>query len=328
MLHVSLFLLKSEGAAYAVGSAWSEKANARIVHERDVVLFDEAAGIEHLVVQVRFQTDAKEHGLIVPMPSAPLADRGYAIEDEILFGRLESLVRYDDPKFIPDYPEMEMLAQTTARTAQGTVMPDASALADWLKLEKFPGRPALTKWLSSYTKQGFALNAVRLADDDATTPTRIMQSPPLRFSFKTKSAYLPYAESPEGAGSIKGHALDVWVVEPTPTELQIASTGKPVKALERRSTTRVSSADLEAAIGKLGTFDPRSSPSWVITRYTERGTGPRVATDDLMLVRGKTFSPRSSSPPPNGGRKAWIALVLGLAAAIAFAYQSSREKKR
>jgi hypothetical protein len=324
MLHVSLF----EGAAYAVGSAWSDKSSARIVHERDAVFFDEAAGIEHLVVQVRFQTNAKEHGLIVPMPSAPLADRGYAIEDEILFGRLESLVRYDDPKFIPDYPEMEMLAQTTARTAQGTVMPDASALGDWLKLEKFPERPALTQWLSRYTKQGFALNAVRLADDDATAPTRIMQSPPLRFSFRTTAPYVPYTESPEGAGSIKGHSLDVWIVEPTPTEVQTAGTGKPVKALERRSTTRVSSADLAAAIGTIGAFDPRSSATWVITRYTERGTGPRAATDDLLLVHAKPFSPRSSSPPQHGNRKAWLALVLGLAAAIAFAYQSARDKKR
>src|SRR2546430_7912279 len=103
MLHASFF----EGTAHAVGSVWSENANARIVHERDIVLFDPEAQTEHLVVQVRFQTDAKEHAVIVPMPSAPLADRGYGIEDEIVFGRLESLVRHDDPKFIPDAPEMD-----------------------------------------------------------------------------------------------------------------------------------------------------------------------------------------------------------------------------
>lgn len=314
MLHTS--------AAYAVGSTWSEKANARIVHERQIVFFDPDQHTEHLVVQVRFQTDAKDHAVIVPMPAPTMADRGYGIEDEIVFARLESLVRYDDPKNIPDAPDSTMLPQTTARTAQGTVLPDASALDDWLKLEKLPERPSLTQWGASYVKSGWALNAVRISDDDSTTPTRIMQSPPLRFSFPSQNAYIPYRESPpEKSGSVKGHSLDVWVVTPRPATV-------PALALERRSTTRISSADLEASIGKIGSFDPRSRSEWIITRFAERGTGPRVATDDLAVVQAGPIGGSDAPAPKHGHRKGWLLLVLGLAAAIGFAIQSQQDKKR
>lgn len=316
-------------SARAVGSAWTEGATARIVHERDVVVFDPEAQTEHLIVQVRFQSDAKVHALIVPMPSAPLADRGYAVEDEILFGRLESIVRYEDPALIPDAPEMAMLAQSNARTAQGTVMPDASALTDWLKLEKFSERAALTQWLARYTKRGWALNAVRLADDDAATPLRIVQSPALRFSFHATAAVLPYTESPpEHAGSVKGHSLDVWVVAPTPVDLvqaDPASGRVTFGGLERRSATRVSGLELDAAVGKLGPFDPRMHEQWVVTRFSERGNGPRAAMDDLTVVLARAPGAYAEAAK-HGHKRAWIALVLGLMAAVAFAFYSQREK--
>jgi hypothetical protein len=316
-------------SARALGSAWSEAATARIVYERDVVVFDPEAQIEHLIVQVRFQSDAKVHALIVPMPAAPLADRGYAVEDEILFGRLESIVRYDDPGLIPDAPEMEMLAQSSARTAQGTVMPDASALSDWLKLEKFTERPALTQWVARYTKSKWALNAVRLSDDDHTTPVRVVQSPALRFSFHAAAAVLPYTEAPpEQMGTVKGHALDVWVVAPTPVDLVQAD---PVSGrvtfggLERRSATRVSGVDLEASVGKLGPFDPRGHDQWVVTRFTERGKGPRAAVDDLSVVTARAIGAHAQRPK-RGGLRAWMALALGLIAATLFAFYTQREK--
>jgi hypothetical protein len=218
--------------------------------------------------------------------------------------------------FIPDAPESQMLAQSNARTATGTVMPDASALGEWLKLEKLGERASLTQWLSRYTKRGWAINAVKLTDDDATAPSRIMQSPALRFSFPATTAVLPYTESPGEAGSVKGHSLDVWVVAPTPVDIGI----------ERRSSTRLSSAELEAAIGRLGSFDPKSHPQWVLSRFTERGKGPRTAQNDLTVVTARAFGASSYSPHGgNGKKKGWLALALGLIAVVAIVLWSQRK---
>ena len=327
-LHLLLFASLIESAAHAFGSTWADGTSARIVHERDIILFDPDTKTEHLVVQVRFQTDAKVNALIVPMPAAPLADHGYGVEDEIVFFRLESIVRYDDPKFIPDAPESEMLAQANARTAQSTVIPDPSALGDWLKLEKLRERASLTQWLSRYSKRGWALNGVKLTDDDSSSPTRIMQSPALRFSFPAEQAILPYTESPpQQSGSVKGNSLDVWVVAPTPVDLVQAdpTSGRMTfGGVERRSSTRVSSAELEGAVGRLGSFDPKSRPQWIVSRFTERGKGPRAAVDDLSVVEARPFG-ESSSTSKHKVKKAWLVLALGLAAAIAFALWSQRK---
>lgn len=326
LLLASLF----ENAAHAFGSTWADGTSARIVHERDIILFDPDTKTEHLIVQVRFQTDAKVNALIVPMPTAPLADGGYGVEDEIVFFRLESIVRYDDPKFIPDAPESEMLAQSNARTAQATVLHDASALGDWLKVEKLRERASLTQWLSRYSKRGsatgWALNAVKLTDDDATSPSRIMQSPALRFSFPADKAVLPYTEAPpQQSGSVKGNSLDVWVVAPTPVDLvQSDPSGRMTfGGVERRSSTRVSSAELEGAVGRLGSFDPKSRPQWILSRFTERGKGPRAAIDDLSVVEARPFG--APSTEKHKSKKAWLALALGLTAAIAFALWSQRK---
>ena len=321
-------ILHASGSALAYGSAWADGASARIVHERDILLFDPDAHTEHLIVQVRFQSDAKVHALIVPMP-APLADRGYAIEDEIVFFRLEAIVRYDDPSLIPDAPESEILAQSNARTAQNTAMPDASALGNWLKLEKLMAPSSLTPWLERYTKRGWALNAVRLADDDATSPTRIVQSPALRFAFPATTAVLPYTESPpEGSGTVKGHSLDVWIVAPTPVDL-VQSDPKSGRMtfgdMSRRSSTRLSGAELEAAVGRLGSFDPKSHAQWVLTRFTERSKGPRTAIDDLTVVTARPVGAPSKSDE-HGHKRAWLLLVLGLVAVIGYALQSERQR--
>lgn len=315
--------------AHAFGSAWAEGTGARIVHERDIILFDPDAKTEHLVAQVRFQTDAKVNALIVPMPAAPLADRGYGVEDEIVFFRLESVVHYDDPMFIPDAPESSMLAQSSARTAQGTVMSDASALGDWLKLEKLRQPASLEPWLARYTKRGWAINAVKLTDDDAATAggvtvSRIMQSPALRFSFPATSAVLPFTESPAEVSTVKGYSLDVWVVAPTPVDLALSESGRATSGIERRSSTRLSGADLEAAVGHLGSFDPKSRPDWVLSRFTARGKAPRAAQDDLSVVSAKAFG-ASKSTPKHGSKKAWLALLLGLIAVVAYVLWSQRD---
>ncbi len=95
--------------------------------------------------------------------------------------------------------------------------------------------------------------------------------------------------------------------------------------LERRSSTRVSGVDLEAAVGKLGSFDPRAHDQWVVTRFTERGKGPRAATFDLAVVTARAVGEHAPAPH-HGRRRAWIALVLGLIAVVLFALYAQREK--
>jgi hypothetical protein len=310
-------------SALAAGSAWSVDGYARIVHERDVVLFD--GETEQLVVQVRFQSDARAQALLVPLPSKPLAENGFGLHDDLVFARIESLVRYDDPALIPDAGETETIAQSTSRTARGALV---TALGDWLQSEDLGARGPLLTWAKRTAK---TIYAVKLADDDPPEPSRIVQSPALRFSFATKKAFLPYTEAPPDEAdearfvarrgrAITSHVLDVWVVAPTAVDLE------PKSNLERRATTAVSSVDLEGAIGKVGTFDPKTHPTWVVTRFSEHGKGPRQAFDELSVVPAKMLvaPKKSSEKPSHTRRKVWFALGLGLLLAVAFALREQR----
>jgi len=330
MLHAS--------PAGATGATCTEGAFARTVGERMLIAWDPQTKTEHVIVQVRFQSDAAAHAFVMPMPQPPLATGGYSIEDEILFGRLESLMRYE-PHEIPDAPELDALPQSTARTVMGTVLPQPSALGDWLQQEKLTARPSLTAWASRYEKRGWTLNAVRLANDDVPENTaRVVQSPPVRFSFQTDAPYVPYTESPPDGDEefakkhgkpIVARSMDVWVVAPTPVALVREGTTKRAEALVRKTSTRVSGRELDTNVGAIGPFDPKSRPAWYVTRFAERGKGPRVAFEDLTIVEAaRTDShPDAKKPRLSPRTKALGALGLLLAVAAGLAFLSQRDER-
>lgn len=290
-------------------------------------------------MQVRIQSDAQAQAFVMPMPQQPLSTGGYSIEDEILFGRLESLMRYE-PSEIPDAPELESLPLSTARTVMGTILPQPSSLGDWLSQEKLAARPSLLAWSSRYEKRGWTLNAVRLANDDVPENTaRIVQSPPVRFSFPTGTPFIPYTESPPDGDDafvakhgkpIAPRSMDVWVIAPTPVDLVDESTVEThhparAKSLSRKTSTRVSSHDLDTTVGAIGPFDPKSRPTWYVTRFAERTKTPRVAFDDLAIIESRPTPAQAPSKHHLSKRtKALSALIALLLAAALGAFLTQR----
>jgi hypothetical protein len=333
---VAIICMIHASSAGATGSTCSDGAFARTVGERVLVAWDPTSKTEHVILQVRLQSDAQVHAIVMPMPNAPVATGGYSIEDEILFGRLESLMRYE-PAEIPDAPELETLPRSTARVVMATVFPQASSLPTWLEQEKLAKRPALLAWATRYEKRGWTLDAVRLAEDDVAAGTmRILQSPPVRFSFHTDAPFVPYTESPPDEADVAKHgntprSMDVWVIAPTPVDLVQADTaqGRAVlaDALVRKNATRVTAQDLDATVGRIGPFDPKARPVWYVTRFAERGPGPRIAFDDLAIVpgsRGATHA-RAEKHRMTRRTKALFGLGLLLVAAIVGAFLAQRQ---
>ena len=159
--------------------------------EKAIIIWNAARKIEHFIRQVDFDTDAKDFGFIVPLPSVP----DFGVAKEGAFEILEGFYQHEMMKGMDPAPASAVEAIEILKTEQvgdylATVVraSDGQAMNDWLGRNGFKSRPQMTEWLNHYTKKQWVFAALKYAaQSGATTKTKA-----IRISFKTDKPHYPY----------------------------------------------------------------------------------------------------------------------------------------
>ncbi|MFT3711259.1 MAG: DUF2330 domain-containing protein [Archangium sp.] len=207
--------------------------------EEALIVFDEAAGIEHFIRGVEFYAEGDSFGFIVPTPSEPtfgefdsnvFEDLVHAYEairprtttwgcgSAFVFKKLGGPMRAGS---------VNVLRRERVNGMDVTVVKsdDATALAQWLTRNGFELREPLKNWLDVYVKQGWVFSAFRYEGK----PHGTLTSKATRISFATKTPIYPYREP---ADSERFGGLRVWLVS---REAREWKGGTPAEVLLRTS---------------------------------------------------------------------------------------------
>src|SRR5215470_9084959 len=209
-----LLVLGCSALARADGTfVWrNEKIDIREPEQKALLLFD--AGVEDLVLEVRYDGAPREFGWIIPLPSRPR-------------------MRADDPRLFEalsrstQEPRAPRSARTSRLTATlGVAMTDdvkvverarvglydaavleaheANALTRWLRANGFRAPPGSAPILGDYAKRGWIFVALRI---DSTRVDSAMRSAlasgtiqPIRFRFRAPEPVYPLRVSALGGG--------------------------------------------------------------------------------------------------------------------------------
>jgi hypothetical protein len=319
---------------------------ARIVGERTILVWDEKNHTEHLFVQLRVFGDAKTIAMVVP---APIDARGKLVADDvapgddIAFGRLEALLKYETTD-VPDALPVEALPLRTLQPKTSTVVDGGDPLKGWLGGEELAMTAGFEAWGSRYTFYRTA--AARFVDDGAEGRAEVVQTPMLRLSFAATDPFIPYTTNePEPtdeaafAARTKAkrppHALDLWVLSASPVDVVQRVGAETRKGPVFHGQATLSADDVAGCLGEIPHFDPKSRPSWTLTRFADRGPDVRVAFGDLTLAPAKarpgakkeSGAPAVHAPRFSRRAKGLAGLFVGLAAVVLWALLGQREKR-
>ena len=319
--------------AHASAVTYTDGAFARIASERAVVVWDAVRKTEHLLLDVTIDADARDFGLLVPVPATA------------------SIAKDDDARI----DAAASLASESAGAAAGadrlyafevSTLRDAGALAAWLAKRGHVARANVTTWAQAYFARGLSLAAIAYV---ATKPERrAWRVPALRLSFATDAPTFPYAEPAPDAKDESDFArrvsadeddpaprtLDVWAIAPG----ELHALGGRAGGLAIRGGRAASGDALARALGDVGAwdFDARARDTWFVTHF-EESTVRRVGSSDFTFAPGRptaTTGPaapaRARSRVEHGGatsRRVLLVLVaLGLLVATSALFLDRRER--
>ncbi len=189
---LSFGLPSALAACCAVGPQGSE---VLFGGQRNIIIWDKAAGVEHFIREASFESDSAQFGFIAPSPSVP----EIASADRKAFGLLESLQPPPPPSLSCSAPTDAAIAKSAdsvvvvqevdaagykARTLKAS---DSAGLASYLKEQGFTSSPDFEKWLKHYVDKGWYLTSFIVTSKLGSQGTS-----PVRMSFKTDNPFNPY----------------------------------------------------------------------------------------------------------------------------------------
>jgi hypothetical protein len=332
--------------ASACGVAYPPGQYVELEAERVVIVWDPATHTEHFIREPTFSGDPKSFGFFVPTPAKPAVVK----ESPEILGRVSALI---PPQQVAGAEApgavaaaggaVEVLQRVTIDDFELVTLKtdDEAALGGWLSKNGFVDKPSLRRWAGTYVAKGWLINAMRYAPPPgADAAKHSVQTPTLRFSFRTDEPFYPYTEPPAdeddrkayfaklspAAPSPRRSKLDLYLVAPTSMTFP-AAPGQRGPVLS--AVAHVSSAALTEALGDTSAwgFSPRSRAEWSVSYLSEHE--PRAATADLIfrpydagaasaavtIDAGKMRSPKKKAAA-FAMTIAALALVLGLAIAL------------
>jgi hypothetical protein len=153
----------------------------RIETEEALIIWDEAAQRQHLILRASFESDAADFGFLVPTPGKP------------------ELAAVDDRTFqtLAATTGVAVLEQKPVAGYDATVLEvaDAGALDAWLRSNGYPSSPELVDWARPYVERKWKMTAFKFAGGSPQVATGVV-----RISFQTPRPFFPYRE-PAGAGT-------------------------------------------------------------------------------------------------------------------------------
>ena len=284
--------------AHASAVTYADGAFARIASERAVVVWDAARQTEHLLLDVTFDADARDFGLLVPVPAAA----SIAKDDDARIDAAASLASAN-AKAAASGDRLYAFEVSTIR--------DAGALAAWLAKRGHVPRANVTTWAQAYFARGLSLAAIAYVA--TKTERRAWRVPALRFSFATDAPSFPYAEPAPDAKDESDFArrvsaskddaaprtLDLWAIAPG----ELHASGGRAGGLAIGGGRAASSDALARALGDVGAwgFDARARDTWFVTRFEESAVR-RVGSSDFTFAPGWPTAARTGPAAPARSR--------------------------
>lgn len=200
-----------------------------IASESAIIIWDEKTNTQHFIRRATFSTSATsetkvtDFGFLVPTPSKPKVteaeDKAFDVLAEITAPATELRARPSDSgcgigcasaekrddAATSVGGKVEVLEKGQVGNLEYEVVKsdDAKALTDWLNLNKYEIRPALTRWLEPYLKKGWVITAFKIAKDSKSAGAAAKA---VRMSFEAKEPIFPYRE-PDDMSEAKGKRM-------------------------------------------------------------------------------------------------------------------------
>jgi hypothetical protein len=289
--------------SWACASVAGERGAVRVADETALIVWDSVTKTEHFIREARFVTNVKKFGFLVPTPTQPTlagADVGlFSVMRGMTTPRVETRV-LTGYHFTADLLDRPLGVAATAGATKGTQhagsvnvisrsrigaydaavlsATSATGLADWLKENKFSGRPSLVDWLKPYVAKGWYITAFKIASGPHTSGQMLE---PVRISFKTDRPFYPYREPDDArraALNAQGRSLRVYLVTDTQMMGTIGdSTAWPGKTTWSKPLTPENKQSLARTLGA-----PTKSDTW-LTVFDDKSS-PRPGTDEVFLA--------------------------------------------
>lgn len=201
--------------SHACGLAWSNMDSPPNMQlEKAVIIWDEKNQTQNFIRSVNFNTNSKNIGFIVPVPSIPTVSE---IKDDLfssLDKKMEDMrpvkyVLFNSDEVTNNLGSFGSHSDKITAAAPGSVFviaeykltnfdvkvlkaDELSPLLNWLKNNGFDNRPALEKWLSHYVKNGnyFTVFNFKSGSNQAGMSTNNVS-----IKFKTQAPFYPYRDS-------------------------------------------------------------------------------------------------------------------------------------
>ena len=272
--------------------------------ETAIVIWNSKTKTEHFIRQANFNTEAKDFGFIVPLPSVP----DFAVANPDAFSLLESLVPppiqfgCSKPTETSGPPASAMVILKEERVGDyiATVIKatDAAAMSSWLKKNGFKPRPQMSEWLDYYNRKNWVFAALKYAAKKGReTRTRA-----IRISFKTDKPHYPYKMPSDAFKPGWTRPLKLYVISDTPIQAEFMDGGS-----QWQGELQWSGPLPKEKVGTLATdlnLKSTDFPSNAVVSIFNNAHRESKYTDDLAFVATTDF-----------GKYIWGAVILILGGA-------------
>jgi hypothetical protein len=300
----------------------SEGVGVSVASETAIIVWDEAAKIEHFVRRAQFASTSADFGFLVPTPSAPdlaeVGDPAFWTLATVTAPKEVHETRVETRHGLGDFPFGCAGASAPKSAARGPVgidiMPSASIqvlkeqrvggydaavlraddpkmLREWLTEHGYQSRPELDSWLKAYTDNKWVLTAFKIAAQtggpDHPTGPRPANLTAVRMSFPTNKPFYPYRE-PEDARKPSGQErlLRVYFLADKRYSGTLGTSGEwPGKAVWSDETTVPTLPGAKIDGGR----------KWRLTEFEDHSS-PRPGTDEVYFAPDTDQSTKERPP--------------------------------
>lgn len=200
--------------------------------QRNVIVWDEARGVQHFMREAQFSAKNKGFSFIAPTPSVPELEE----VDPELFIRA-SVIAEEEWRASSRGPKAASIGSGRATLGVKVLQEkdvagfraatlkasDPAALQKWLKDNAYQSTRGTEAWLDFYVRKNWVITAFKVQPEAGRATTG-----PIRMSFKTEKPFNPFRVPQDNVGTNKGEGLQLYFVSRTPVKAFLGDT-KPWK---------------------------------------------------------------------------------------------------
>lgn len=321
------------GFPFACGTIGLRGEPVAIATESAIIIWDEAAKVQHFIRRATFQTAAENFGFLVPTPSRPELKEA----DDSAFDLLYEVTK---PKVVEQKRptgcacaigcggskkdknaragKVDVLEESQIAGYDYAILKasDPDALKGWLEEKKYPFPPRLAEWVAPYLKGDFAITAFKITPKDPKKPDSAGEgvgTRAVRMSFATDKPYFPYREPKEDgegkAGGLKNRLLRIYFLSKARKVGQLQKPGD----WGRTAWAGKISVEKRQELDNLINLPEGTAPEALWLTEFEDENLVREGDDDLFFLASENQQPVVRRPHIRYVGRAWGGCVMSCA---------------